>query len=70
MPATTYSVPDITCDHCKKAIEAEVGNVVGVDMVSVDVATKTVRVQGAASDGAIRAAIEEAGYDIAGSSAG
>lgn len=29
MPATTYSVPDITCDHCKKAIEAEVGNVVG-----------------------------------------
>jgi copper chaperone CopZ len=70
MPARTYSVPDITCDHCKRSIEAEVGKVGDVDQVSVDIAKKTVRVEGSATDEAIRAAIEEAGYDIAGSFTG
>jgi copper ion binding protein len=62
--ARTYSVPGISCDHCKHAIEAEVGAVAGVSDVVVDVDARSVSVQGG-DDAAIRAAIDEAGYDIA-----
>ena len=62
----TYSVPGISCDHCKNAIEAEVGEVGGVSRVEVSVPAKEVLVEGDAPDEAVRAAIEEAGYDIAG----
>ncbi|MEZ5377612.1 MAG: cation transporter [Acidimicrobiales bacterium] len=61
---TTYTVPGISCDHCKNAIEGEVATVAGVDSVVVDVASKTVTVVGG-DDAAIRAAIDEAGYDVA-----
>ena len=60
----TYSVPGISCDHCKHAIETAVGAVDAVDSVEVDVAGRTVAVAGAAPDDAIRAAIDEAGYDV------
>lgn len=65
MSNRTYTVPTISCGHCKAAIEGEVGKVAGVSTVEVDVATKTVRVDGEATDEAIRAAIDEAGYDVA-----
>ena len=60
----TYSVPGISCDHCKHAIESEVSTVVGVVVVDVDVDEKLVTVSGG-DDAAIRAAIDEAGYDVA-----
>ena len=58
-----YSVPDISCEHCKTAIEAEVARVDGVNNVEVDIAGRSVLVVGG-DDAAIRAAIDEAGYDI------
>ncbi len=61
----TYSVPDVSCDHCKNAIEGEVGKLADVSTVTVDVASRTVAVDGDASDAAITAAINEAGYDVA-----
>jgi copper chaperone len=61
----TYSVPDISCDHCKRAIEGEVGQLAEVSNVEVDVATRTVTVDGAVPDDAVRAAIDEAGYAVA-----
>ncbi|MBV1894276.1 MAG: cation transporter [Ilumatobacteraceae bacterium] len=60
----TYSVPDVSCDHCQSAIDGEVSLLAGVSAVTVDIDTKTVEVTGG-EDAAIRAAIEEAGYDIA-----
>jgi len=60
----TYSVPGISCGHCKQAIESEVSTVDGVVVVDVDVDAKLVTVSGG-DDAAIRAAIDEAGYDIA-----
>jgi copper chaperone len=60
----TYSVPGISCGHCKSAIEAEVSEVDGVDSVVVDVDAKLVTVSGG-DDAAIRDAIDEAGYDVA-----
>ncbi len=64
MTTRTYSVPDISCDHCVKAIEGEVGPLEGVSAVKVDVGSKTVTVEGG-DDAAVRAAIDEAGYDVA-----
>ncbi len=59
----TYRVPDVSCQHCVDAIAGEVGPLAGVHSVAVDVDAKTVTVVGG-DDAAIRAAIDEAGYDI------
>jgi copper chaperone len=63
----TYSVPGISCDHCRVAITHEVSQVAGVGAVEVDLVAKRVVVRGEQlDDGALRAAIDEAGYEIAG----
>ncbi|WP_239332333.1 heavy-metal-associated domain-containing protein [Frankia sp. CiP3] len=66
MTALTVQVPDISCDHCKAAIETAVGQVPGVSAVSVDVASTSVRVDHSAAVDvrAIEAAIVDAGYTI------
>jgi copper chaperone CopZ len=64
MSTSSYHVPEISCGHCKRAIEGEVAKVAGVTRVDVDIDTKIVRVEGDAGDGAIRAAIDEAGYEV------
>jgi copper chaperone CopZ len=61
---TTYSVPGMTCDHCRKAVSQEVALVAGVQGVDVDLAAKLVTVTGLDLDDALlRAAIQEAGYE-------
>lgn len=60
----TYSVPGISCGHCRAAITAEVGAVAGVDTVDVDLDTKLVAISGEdLDDAALVAAIDEAGYE-------
>jgi copper chaperone len=60
----TYSTPGISCDHCVTAITAEVGRIDGVSAVDVDLGAKRVTVTGEnLDDGAVRDAIDEAGYD-------
>jgi copper chaperone CopZ len=59
------NVPDMSCDHCVRAISSEVAVVPGVETVDVQLAAKTVRVTGTASEDAIRAAVVEAGYEAA-----
>ena len=62
----TYTVPGMTCGHCKAAVTEEVSAVEGVDSVLVDLDSKRVDVTGAQlDDAAIRAAIEAAGYEAA-----
>ncbi len=60
----TYSVPEISCDHCVNAITGSVAPLPGVESVDVDLGAKTVTVIGGDSE-AIVAAIDDAGYDIA-----
>jgi copper chaperone len=62
---TTYSVPGISCEHCRVAITGEVSQVTGVADIDVDLAAKRVTVTGGFDDAAVRGAIDEAGYDIA-----
>ena len=62
----TYTVPGMSCGHCQAAVTEEVAAVEGVDSVLVDLDSKRVDVTGARlDDAAIRAAIEEAGYEAA-----
>jgi copper chaperone len=62
----TYSVPAIHCDHCALSIREEVSEVAGVEGIDVDLESKVVVIHGRGlDDTAIRAAIEEAGYDAA-----
>jgi copper chaperone len=71
MTATRHvllNVPDVSCNHCKTAIESAVSRLAGVDKVEVEIATKSVAVYlDAAGDlGAVKAAIEDEGYAVAG----
>ena len=59
-----YTVRGMSCGHCKAAVEDEVGRVPGVESVTADLDSKLVVVRGdGLEDGALRAAIDEAGYD-------
>jgi copper chaperone len=61
-----YSVPGVHCAHCRAAITEEVVALPGVESVDVDLEAKRVTVVGSVlDDAAIRAAIDEAGYEIA-----
>jgi len=61
-----YTVPDMTCGHCKQAVSGELAGVRGVEAVEVDLETKLVTVKGVdLDDAALRAAIDEAGYEAA-----
>jgi copper chaperone len=61
-----YGVPGMSCEHCRAAITKEVDGVAGVESVTVDLNAKTVLVSGEGIDDAdVRAAIDEAGYDVA-----
>jgi copper chaperone len=59
-----YSVPGLHCGHCERAVKDELGAVAGVESVDVDLETKLVAVSGRdLDDTALRAAIDEAGYE-------
>jgi copper chaperone CopZ len=62
----TYTVSGMSCGHCKAAVEGEVAQVPGVEHVLADLETKLVVVRGEGlDDAALRAAIDEAGYEAA-----
>ncbi len=66
MSEITYTVPDMSCGHCKQAVGSELGEVAGVDSVDVDLDAKLVTVRGHDLDDAVlRAAIAKAGYEAA-----
>ena len=65
MSTATYNVPDMSCSHCRHAIEGAVSQVPGVASVAVDLRAKTVTVSGEPLDErAIVDAIDQAGYEV------
>ena len=62
----TYSVPAISCDHCKQSIEGAVSTLEGVEAVVVDIDARSVRVDGPVPDDTVRSALTDAGYEVAG----
>ena len=65
MTTRTYSVPGISCGHCKNAIEGELTPLEGVDSAVVDIDAKIVTVVGEITEADVRAAVDEAGYEVA-----
>ena len=62
----TYTVTGMTCGHCVSSVTEEVQEVPGVQQVDVVLETGAVTVSGQpVDDDAVRAAIEEAGYQLA-----
>jgi copper chaperone CopZ len=55
----------MTCEHCVMSVTEEVAEVSGVDGISVDLAAGVLTVTGGGfADGAVRAAVAEAGYEV------
>jgi len=63
----THDVVGMTCDHCARAIRAEVGAIEGVIDVDVDLTRGVVRVaaEHPLPTAALRDAVEEAGHTLA-----
>ena len=61
-----YTVNGMTCSHCVLSVREEVGEVDGVAAVDVDLESGRMVVAGTGvDDAAVRAAVEEAGYEVA-----
>lgn len=65
MTERRYTVEGMSCQHCIDAITSEVTKVPGVTDVAVDLGARTVTVTGdGVDDAGVRAAIDEAGYEV------
>jgi copper chaperone CopZ len=62
-----YTVTGMTCGHCVASVTEEVQEIAGVTDVQVDLATGNLRFtsEQPVSDADVRAAVEEAGYQLA-----
>ena len=69
MTTTTITVSGMTCGHCEAAVKEELGALNGVTEVAVDLnacgdSPVTITSSDALDDAAIRAAVDEAGYEV------
>jgi len=62
----TIAVAGMTCDHCVRAVTAEVSKIAGVERVDVDLSAGAVTVVSVEPVDleAFAAAVEEAGYEV------
>ena len=68
MTDATFKVPDMSCGHCKAAVEGELNKLSGVEHSTADVERGTVEVrydESRVSSEQLKGAIEEAGYTVA-----
>ncbi|MBC8988626.1 MULTISPECIES: heavy-metal-associated domain-containing protein [Micromonospora] len=65
---STYQVSGMTCGHCVNSVSTELSALPGVTGVQVDLATGRVTVtsQNPLDTDTVRAAVDEAGYDLVG----
>ena len=63
----TYTVTGMTCSHCVASVTEEVSGIAGVSDVAVELETGAVTVtsESPLDTTAVRAAVEEAGYELA-----
>lgn len=66
MNTTTYQVKGMTCGHCVSAVKEEIGRIDGVAEVDVDLDSGRVTVSSdiPVEEAAVRAAVDEAGYEF------
>jgi len=63
----TYTVTGMTCSHCVQAVTGELSTLPGVEAVQIDLPSGAVTVTSAAplAENDVRAAVDEAGYELA-----
>ena len=68
MSTSSFTVVGMTCGHCVNSVTEEVSAVPGVTAVDVDLASggMTVTSESPVDESAVLAAVEEAGYEVAG----
>ncbi|OEJ96214.1 heavy-metal-associated domain-containing protein [Streptomyces thermolilacinus] len=68
---TVYEVKGMTCGHCEGAVTQEISALPGVTSVQAVAATGKVTVTSGAplDEDAVRAAVDEAGYELVGTAA-
>jgi copper chaperone len=67
MTEKTFNVPDMSCSHCKAAVESELKELPGVERANADIARGTVEVsydQSTVTTEDLKGAIEQAGYTV------
>ncbi len=66
MTDKTFKVPDMSCGHCKAAVEGELNKLSGVEHSNADFEKGIVEVRydGRVTTDELRGAIEEAGYTV------
>jgi len=69
MTQSSYTVTGMTCGHCAAFVSEEIERIAGVTAVTVDVDTGRVSVTSdkELDTAHVRAAVEEAGYELAAS---
>ena len=67
MSESTYTVTGMTCGHCAASVTEEITEIDGVTDVAVDLPTGAVTVTAdrPIDQAQVRAAVEEAGYQLA-----
>jgi copper chaperone len=68
MTDVTFKVPDMSCSHCKAAVEEELNGLLGVEHADADVGRGIVEVsydESRLGTEQLEGAIEEAGYTVA-----
>ena len=67
MTTVTYSIPNISCEHCVHTIQTEVAEVKGVQSVKAELASKKVEIVFAApaSEEQIKALLAGIDYPVA-----
>lgn len=58
----TYSIPDMSCGHCRAAVETAMRELDPSASVTVDLESRTAEIASAAPDEAVCAKLAEAGY--------
>ena len=67
MTEKTFNVPDMSCGHCKAAVEGGLKEFPGVEKANADIGRGTVEVSyedGTVTTEDLKDAIEEAGYTV------
>ncbi|MDQ0796303.1 heavy-metal-associated domain-containing protein [Streptomyces sp. B1I3] len=66
--STVYEVKGMTCGHCEGAVSEEISGLEGVTSVKAEASTGRVTVTSTAplAEDAVRAAVDEAGYELVG----
>jgi copper chaperone CopZ len=65
---TTYKVSGMSCGHCESAVSGEISDIDGVTAVKAVASSGEVTVTSGTDldDEAVRAAVDEAGYELTG----